>query len=35
MLKRHQFWAIVTLLAMLMCMITGHEIMGGSRKKEQ
>ena len=34
-MKKHKFWACVALLSMLMCIITGHEMLGGRRKKEQ
>lgn len=33
MLKKHQFWAVVAMIAMVMCMITGHNIVAGHRSK--
>lgn len=34
MMKKHQFWACVTLFAMVMTLITGHMMIGGSKEKE-
>jgi hypothetical protein len=33
MLKKHQFWAVVAMVAMVMCMITGHSITSKHKPK--
>jgi len=33
LLKQHQFWAIVMLVAAFFCFVTGHEMTGGKKKK--
>ncbi len=33
MLKKHQFWAVVAMVAMVMCMITGHNITSKHKPK--
>lgn len=34
MVKKHQFWACVTLFAMVMTLVTGHMLIGGPHKEE-
>lgn len=33
MLKKHQFWAVVAIIGMVMCMITGHAMVAGHKQK--
>ncbi|EGG90445.1 hypothetical protein HMPREF0491_02790 [Lachnospiraceae oral taxon 107 str. F0167] len=33
MLNKHQFWAVVAMVAMVMCMITGHSITSKHKPK--
>jgi len=33
MLKKHQFWAVVSIIGMVMCMITGHAMVAGHKSK--
>lgn len=33
MLKKHQFWSVVAIIGMIMCMITGHAMVSGHRPK--
>jgi hypothetical protein len=33
MLKKHQFWAVVAIIGMVMCMITGHAMVAGHKSK--
>ena len=34
MLKRHQFWACVAMAAMLLCMITGMNLVSGKKAED-
>jgi len=34
MLQKHQFWACVTLFAMVMTVVTGHMMTGGGKEEE-
>ena len=31
MLKKHQFWAIVVVVGLVMCFITGHAMVAGHK----
>lgn len=31
MLKKHQFWAIVAVVGLVMCFITGHSMVAGHK----
>lgn len=31
MLKKHQFWAVVAVVGMVMCFITGHAMVAGHK----
>jgi hypothetical protein len=33
MLKKHQFWAIVAVVGLVMCFITGHAMVAGHKPK--
>ena len=33
MLKKHQFWAVVAVVGMVMCFITGHAMVAGHKPK--
>ena len=33
MLKKHQFWAVVAVVGMVMCVFTGHAMVAGHKPK--
>lgn len=35
MLKKHQFWACLSIIAMVMAFVTGHMMVSGHGKKKE
>lgn len=35
MFKQHKFWAVIACIGMGMCMITGHSMVSGRKKKSE